>query len=72
MIPVTRFAIGKASACTALRWHTIPPAARRFLATPMEAMMDEDVQALVFIVYFVANILVLYHVNQSRLLEDVD
>ena len=38
----------------------------------MEAMMDEDVQALVFIVYFVANILVLYHVHQSRLLEDVD
>ena len=34
--------------------------------------MDEDVQALVFIVYFVANILVLYHVHQSRLLEDVD
>ena len=24
---------------------------------PMEATMDEDVQALVFIVYFVANIL---------------
>ena len=49
-----------------------PNCARRFLATPMEATMDEDVQALVFIVYFVANILVLYHVHQSRLLEDVD
>ena len=34
--------------------------------------MDEDLQALVFIIYFVANIVVLYHVHQSRLLEDVD
>ena len=34
--------------------------------------MDEDVQALVFIVYFVANILVLYHVHRSRFLESGD
>ena len=34
--------------------------------------MDDDLQALVFIVYFVANILVLYLVNRSRFLESVD
>jgi hypothetical protein len=51
-------------------WHTIPTAARKFFA--VELMMDEDLQALVFIIYFVANIVVLYHVHQSRLLEDVD
>jgi hypothetical protein len=52
-------------------WHSIP-AARNFLATPLEAMMDDDLQALVFIIYFVANILVLYLVNRSRFLESVD
>ena len=30
--------------------------------------MDDDLQALVFIIYFVANILVLYLVNRSRFL----
>ncbi len=34
--------------------------------------MNEDVQALVLIIYFVANILVLYHVNQSGFLESGD
>ena len=33
-----------------------PTAARNFLITPLEAMMNEDVQALVLIIYFVANI----------------
>ena len=47
--------------------HSIPTAARNFLAT-LEAMMD-----LIFIIYVVANILVLYHVhNQSRFLESDD
>ena len=34
--------------------------------------MEHHLQALVFIIYFVVNILVLYHVHQSRLLESVD
>ena len=49
-----------------------PTAARNFLITPLEAMMNEDVQALVLIIYFVANILVLYHVHRSRFLESGD
>jgi len=51
-------------------WHTIPTAARKFFV--VELMMDEDLQALDFIIYFGVNILVLYHVHQSRLLEFVD
>jgi hypothetical protein len=39
---------------------------------PREWVMEHHLQALVFIIYFVANIVVLYHVHQSRLLEDVD
>ena len=34
--------------------------------------MNEDVQTLVLIIYFVANILVLYHVHQSSFLESGD
>ena len=52
--------------------YSIPTAARKFLATPVEVMMEHHLQALVFIIYFVVNLLVLYHVHQSRLLEDVD
>jgi hypothetical protein len=47
-------------------WHSIPTAARTFLAT-LEAMMD-----LVFIIYVVTNILVLCYVHQSRFLESGD
>ena len=52
--------------------HSIPTAARKFLTTPVEMMMEYHLQALVLIIYFVVNILVVYHVHQSRLLESVD
>ena len=48
-------------------WHIDPTAARNFLATPLEAMMD-----LVFIIYIITNILVIYYVHRSRFLESVD
>ena len=52
--------------------HSIPTAARKSHATPVEVMMEHHLQALVFIINFVVNLLVLYHVHQSRLLESVD
>ena len=52
--------------------HSIPTAARKFLATPVEVMLEHHLQALVFIIYFVVNLLVLYHVHLTHLLESVD